>query len=186
MPTIEVYTANTGQKDRPRTDRTCFQNYNRFVAPVLNAKIYKVLPHLFFNVDYSIWVDANIDLLVPPGELIAMMKSDVMVFHHWERDCLFQEAAACSECKQDDPATIADQVAEYHRRGIKRNSGLAACGLIVRKHTPEVNQMNAAWWSEICRFSTRDQISFPVAFPTAQLVKQDPRGKVFKINDHLR
>jgi hypothetical protein len=37
---------------------------------------------------------------------------------------------------------------------------LCECGLIIRRHTKAVAQFNDAWWSEYCRHSVRDQISF--------------------------
>lgn len=186
MPHIEVYTANVGEKDLPRSDVRCFTSYNRFRDPRLNAKIYKVLPHLFIDAEFSIWVDANIELMVTPESLVSRMTADVMVYRHWDRDCLYEEASVCAINKQDDTAILQEQSREYNRRGITHNGGLAACGVIVRRHCDSVAASNQKWWAEICRYSVRDQVSFLVAFPDAQAWPHDPRGTEIKIHDHIR
>ena len=43
---------------------------------------------------------------------------------------------------------------------------LAACGIVVRKNTETVNRLNEKWWAEICRGSSRDQLSFPYTLGT--------------------
>jgi hypothetical protein len=37
------------------------------------------------------------------------------------------------------------------------------CGVIVRRHTTQVERFNDIWWSEICRRSYQDQLSVMVA-----------------------
>lgn len=182
---IKVYTANIGEKDTPRSDIECFSGYSEFKNPNRNAKIYKVLPHLFMDVEYSIWIDANIDLLISPEEVIGMMTSDTMVFIHGMRDCLYNEAIACIECGQDDPSVIKSQTGRYRRSGVKEHLGLAMCGVIARRHTKEVERLNEKWWAEICRGSTRDQISFPVVFPSSCIKDINPCEGIIRINDHL-
>ena len=186
MRSVKVYTANIGEKDIPRDDIECFSSYSHFKNPARNAKIYKVLPHLYMETDYSIWIDASIKLLISPEEIIDMMESDVMVFKHPTRDCIYDEAIECIKCELDHISTISNQACEYRKKGHKKNSGLAMCGFIARKHTEEVARMNERWWAEICRHSVRDQISFPIAFPTAQKLDSSLIEKVIKINDHLR
>jgi hypothetical protein len=34
---------------------------------------------------------------------------------------------------------------------------------LVRRHSKEMAKFNEAWWAEMCRWSYRDQVSFPVA-----------------------
>lgn len=183
---IQVYTANTKSKDAYRDDILCFSSYRKFESPIMNAKIYKVLPHLFMDVEYSVWIDANVKLAVPPERLLEIMESDVMVFAHWDRDCIYEEADACIANNQGEPLRIRNQMRDYRKRGVGRHSGLAACGVIVRKHTEEVATMNEKWWSHICRYSVRDQLSFPVSYENIHYVNEDPRGKFFTISPHLR
>lgn len=165
---ITVYSAICGNYDKPRDDVRCFTAYNRFRHPRMNAKIYKVLAHKFVNTEYSIWIDGSVRLLVPPEKLVDMMGplADCGVFRHCERDNIYDEANFVALKGKDDAHVVAEQIAEYRQAGfIQRNLGM--CGVIVRRHTEDIARRNERWWSEICRHSVRDQISFPVVFDGA-------------------
>lgn len=164
---ITVYSAICGEKDHPRDDVLCFNAYDRFRNPRLNAKIYKVLSHQFVDSEYSIWIDGNMRLLVPPEELVEMMgDADCAVFRHPERDNIWDEADIIIERQKDNSIPVREQMVAY-RRTTFRKKDLGMCGLIVRRHTEEIIQRNERWWSEICRFSVRDQLSFPIVFDGA-------------------
>lgn len=164
---IKVYSAICGNKDKPRTDIQCFSAYDRFRDPRLNAKIYKVLAHQFVDAEYSIWVDGNIQLKVAPEILVDMMgDADCAVFRHCERADVYEEAAFVIQKGKDRSDIICEQVAAYRRAGfVKRDLGM--CGVLVRRNTDDVAIRNSLWWSEICRYSVRDQLSFPVVFDGA-------------------
>jgi hypothetical protein len=161
-----VYTAITGGKDAPRDDIWCFDEYERFKDPVMNAKIYKVLPHLFFEAKYSIWIDGNIKLLVKPEQLVEMMGDmfDIAVFTHPERDCIYEEGLFCKSKGKGDPEDIDKQLARYRVEEYPERAGLGACYIIVRRHIPQMNRLCEKWWAEICAGSSRDQLSFPYIF----------------------
>ena len=164
---IQVYTSISGNYDHVRNDSSMLHlnNYSRFDLPKLNAKIYKVLPNMFINSEFSIWIDGNVKLKCDPEVYIDMMKGkDILVFSHPDRDCIYQEAKVCSELGLDDKKIINKQVARYRKQGWKEHNGLASCRLIVRRNTEEINKLNALWWSEICAGSVRDQISFPFIY----------------------
>lgn len=161
---ITVYSAICGDRDKPRDDIKCFAAYDRFRDPRLNAKIYKVLSHQFVDSEYSIWLDGNMKLLVPPEELVDMMgDSDCAVFRHPERNNIYDEAAVIIERHKDGAIIVAEQMETYRRAGFSEMN-LGMCGLIVRRHTRRVAECNERWWSEICRYSVRDQLSFPIVF----------------------
>lgn len=173
-----VYTAICGRDgDRPRDDVLCFSDYGRFKDPRLNAKIYKVLAHQFIETDYSIWVDGNVCLNVQPKILVDMMgESDCAVFRHCERDNIYAEGEFIIAKHKDSESVVREQLRIYRTTGFSK-SDLGMCFLIVRRHTPEIARRNAAWWAEICRYSVRDQLSFPIAFDGA--VKYFPAEPIF-------
>lgn len=176
---IQVYSAICGGKDKPRNDGIlCFSAYDRFKDPRLNAKIYKVLSHHFVDAEYSIWIDGNVRLLVKPELLVEMMgaSSDCAVFRHCERHNIFQEADFVIEKGKDDARIVREQISAYKK--IKFDAqNLGMCFLIIRRHTSEIKKRNERWWSDICRYSVRDQISFPVAFEGA--VRYLPAEPIF-------
>lgn len=185
---IVVYSAITGDVDRPRTDDVlCFRDYDRFRDQRLNARIYKILSHQFVTADVSIWIDGNITLLVSPEELVSLMPGDTCAFHHWERDCVYEEARVCIRSRLDKATTIRRQMETYRNAGFPEHAGLAATGVLIRRHTPDVCRMNERWWTEICTHSVRDQLSFPVCFNgNLDLLNVDPRGRYIKIARHAK
>jgi hypothetical protein len=78
---IETYTSIFGEKDPYRSDIKVFKDFNKFTTPVMNAKIYKILPHKWVDCDVSIWIDGNIYLNVSPEQLVEefLMDEDMAV-----------------------------------------------------------------------------------------------------------
>lgn len=163
---IQVYTAITGGFDPDRDDITCFRSYDRFVSSRMNAKIYKIMPHLFFpDAEITIWLDGNIRFA--PGINIEQFVDDFLgpydmaLFNHPWRDCAYQEAMICINDGLDGKHIILSQVSQYMSDGFPKYWGLWECGVIVRRHNPKTKFYNEQWWAQICRFSSRDQISLP-------------------------
>lgn len=172
---IKVYTAITDGKDKHRTDiHACYTAYDRFKNPCLNAKIYKILPHLFFNdCEWSVWVDGNVFLNVDPRELVNEIKEnrkDIGVFRHTERDCLYKEADVCIKWKLDDEHIIKRQTERYRDYCYPECNGLYMCFLIIRRNTEYIRRKCEQWWGEITAGSVRDQISFPFVFCNSEYV----------------
>jgi GT2 family glycosyltransferase len=183
---IVVYTAITNDydaiKEQPLTARnvdfvafteslvesTTWQTrpvHKLFNDPNRNAKIHKILPHVYFpDKEYSLWIDGSvvIDFTFPVSRLIEMylQDCDLAVFEHPDRHCVYQEANACLVRKLDDPIIINNQVQRYTKEGYPANFGLAECSVLLRRHTDKIKQFNEAWWEEIKNGSKRDQISF--------------------------
>ena len=159
-----IYTAITDKKDKPRKDITCLNGYNRFKTGRMNAKVFKVLPHLYLDDEYTIWIDGNLHLKVSEEELLQLAEGhDVTVFRHPYRSSVYEEAEECKKIGLDDADVIDQQMQRYMSEGFV-SKDLACCFLIIRKNTPEVNRLNEQWWAEICRGSSRDQLSFPYVF----------------------
>jgi glycosyltransferase involved in cell wall biosynthesis len=142
-------------------------SYTKFKDPSRNSRIQKIMPHLFIDTEYSIYMDGNFELAVPPQEIIDMFlkDKDIAVFNHGVRDCIYQEAEAILGYGKESKENMIEQVQAYAKRGIKEHAGLFACGVIIRRHTKRVNELNEKWWAEYCRYSKRDQMSFTVVFP---------------------
>lgn len=156
MENIIVYSCNTGNYDNFIFDsRQYIKEGDKFKSDKMNAKIVKILPHLFLSPhNYSIWVDSNVELLVKPEELVEMMNNyECMVFKHPYRNTVNEEIEECKRCLADSFENL-----DYHKN---REGILAACGVIVRKNTMNVRNYSNAWWAEICKGSVRDQLSFP-------------------------
>lgn len=166
---IKIYSAITDGKDNPREDGVLtFGKYNKFAIPVMNAKIYKILPHFFFNTEYSIWIDGNLTLKKTPEELVKLLgDKDIALFPNPYRTCPFDEADYCIKHNIGTEPDIKRQQERY--KGQIPKCPLGACGVIIRRHTEEMKTLCEKWWAEICFGSTRDQISFPFVFPNEKI-----------------
>lgn len=146
------------------------QAYDKFTSPRRNSRVPKILTHQFVDTDYSLWIDGNLKLLIPPEELLIYLKDhDIAMFKHPTRDCLYDEAMECARQRLDDPETIINQVKKYEVEGFGKNRGLCEGGFILRRHTERVERFNNAWWSEYSRHSVRDQVSMFYALDKAGL-----------------
>jgi hypothetical protein len=134
-----------------------------------NARIPKILPHLNFQADYSIWCDANFTLNATPAQIIDcwLKDADIAMYAHPCRKHIGEESTVLlnlherDELPGLDPNVLLDQRARWKHMGAPE--GLWAGGLIIRRHTPAVRDFNECWWREFQVGCTRDQIALPMA-----------------------
>lgn len=127
-----------------------------------DSRLPKMLPHLYLkDYNYSLYLDGNIICKVPMQRLVDewLQDTDIAVFKHHTRNCLFDEADECIRLELDDKDTIERHKMRYE--GFPRGKGLYQCGVILRRHTPKIKRLNEMWWSEYCVGCKRDQVSFP-------------------------
>lgn len=127
------------------------------------ARHYKTLPHRYLpDADVWIWVDANVRARIGPQDVVRRYATgDLATFDHWDRRCLYAEAAFCAAHGKDDRRVLEAQVGRYRAAGMPRDWGLAATRAVVRRNTESVRALNEAWWAEIECGSVRDQVSLP-------------------------
>jgi hypothetical protein len=137
--------------------------------PHMQSRRYKILAHEVLppGTEFSLWVDGSVEFnsdLHP--EVLARQflgNSDLALFRHRLRDCLYDESHACQRLRLDDPSVMARQMNRYRAEGYPRNNGLAECAVILRRHTPSTARLNELWWQEVSNGSRRDQLSFNYA-----------------------
>ena len=129
-----------------------------------DAKVYKVLPFAFLpNYDYYFWIDSTHTLQANPQDVIDkyLTNSDIAVFKHPQRDCIYIEGEFVKQIKFDHPNLLEDQLEFYKDMCYPKNNGLYELPVRVQRNTKLTQQMGWMWWEQICMFSSRDQISFP-------------------------
>jgi hypothetical protein len=164
-----VYTSIFG--DYPiaqRNDIKCFNGERIFARPVMDAKRYKILPHLYCPEEsVTIWVDGNIWLLSDTKRLIEryLADGDMALFLHPARKTVWEEFAVIKKQERFQIPYLQSQLTEqettYARAGLPKNTPLYECNFIIRRNNERVNRIMDAWWSEICRWQWRDQVSLP-------------------------
>jgi len=137
-----------------------------FRHPRRSARQYKILSHLYFpDCEFSVWIDGRVTPALDPVEFVRthLADRDIAVFRHPVRDCLYDEGTFCKDMQLDLDHLLTEQLACYRSAGYPEHHGLADLCVLLRRHTPAIRHFNAAWWSELCRHSSRDQISFAFA-----------------------
>jgi hypothetical protein len=186
MQKIAVITAITGTGrdtllDQPADDHARYVAYTQqpsvfwetkppcsmFVEPKKNAKIHKVLAHKYEDCDTSIWLDGNVRMLRKPSAIISDLlgEADVAVAAHFDRKDVYTEGAHILAQRYDLPENVTPQLEKYKALGFKE--GLFFCSVLIRRHNSLTTALNEAWWAEICRYSWRDQLSFPFILDAA-------------------
>ena len=206
-PEITVVTALTGDRDKlwipdkvGGVKYVCFADteYERSgweirkacdkFDPYLNAKIHKVLIHKYVDTRYSVWIDASVEI---KKNIVRMLETflkdhDIAVYSHLSHPreemikTIEQEISACIDMKKDKTERIMEQ---FKENSYPKDKVLPICTVIFRRHTPQMNRLNEKWWSEICRYSVRDQLSFPYVFHDYYEIGGDMKED-FGINAH--
>ncbi|CAA0817917.1 Protein of unknown function (DUF616 [Striga hermonthica] len=144
-----------------------------YLDPRRNGKIPKLLMHrLFPNARYSLWVDAKLELLVDPFQILERFlwrkNASFAISRHYKRFDVFEEAEANKAAGKYDNASIDFQVEFYKKEGLTPfsvaklpiTSDVPEGCVIVREHIPISNLFTCLWFNEVDRFTSRDQISF--------------------------
>ncbi|KAL0300720.1 UNVERIFIED_CONTAM: hypothetical protein Sradi_6348800 [Sesamum radiatum] len=141
--------------------------------PRRNGKVPKLLLHrLFPNARYSLWVDAKLELVVDPIQILERFlwrkNASFAISRHYRRFDVFVEAEANKAAGKYDNASIDFQIDFYKKEGLTPYSAAKlpitsdvpeGC-VIVREHIPITNLFTCLWFNEVDRFTSRDQISF--------------------------
>lgn len=139
------------------------RRYNR-----IRYKRCKILAHEFLpDYDYSIWIDSVYVPCIDPNIIISelMDDHDLAAFAHPDRICIYREAKICRGSRLDEADIIQSQVDHYKSCEYPENNGLAATGIIVRRHSDSIKEFNKMWMEHVMKYSIRDQLSFDyVAF----------------------
>lgn len=130
-------------------------------SPTMMARMHKHNPHeLFPNHDVSLWVDGKLQLMHNPIELLTYLgDSDMATIKHPERDCIYAEQLACLNGDKGEPDKMEEQISAYRHRGYPSHNGLVETAFLLRRHH-RMAAFSNAWWDELERHSSRDQLSF--------------------------
>lgn len=130
-----------------------------------NAKIYKILPHLFVpGYDYYIWIDSTHQVAMDPNQIINtyLNDSDIALFKHPERNCVAEEGELIKQVNFDHHNLVQEQMDFYF--GYEKypsNNGLYELPCRVQRNSRKIQEAMLLWWEQICMFSSRDQLSLP-------------------------
>ena len=138
-----------------------FSNIDRH-AQRRNCKLYKVLNTILYpQYKYLVWHDANVSLINDPLEFIEKnQEADIIVAPHRKRRCAYDEIKLVKKIGMDSDGLLGEQGEYYKSQSLPENYGLWHCSTMITKNTPVTKKFQLMWWEQICRYSSRDQISF--------------------------
>ncbi|CAI5514664.1 unnamed protein product [Closterium sp. Naga37s-1] len=141
--------------------------------PRRTGKIPKLLIHrLFPNVQFSMWVDAKLQLVQDPYMILERFlwrgNFSWAISKHYKRFDVFVEAEANKAAGKYRNASIDEQMEVYRSDGMTPFSedkmpiisDVPEGCVIMREHTALSNLMACLWFNEVDRFTSRDQLSF--------------------------
>lgn len=128
----------------------------------------KLKPHVYLpEYSYSLWVDANIQLLDGVSyELKSLLTDGVKfaTFAHPQRQCVYKEAQVCKQNNKDDATVIDEQLSFLKKSLYPSNNGLYETNVLFREHhSPLVIEVTNVWSEMLAKYSRRDQLSLGYA-----------------------
>lgn len=185
---VIIYTCNINNYDTlkpvrdidPNTQYLYYSNNNLKVAgwqsmkadmsvnedPVKVARYYKINSHLLPPHEYSIWIDSSFELKsvnVLRYIKTYLGKNNIACYYHGKNDptrnCTYMELAVAMYVNKVDRKTLISQISDYYNEGYPIGNDLLSTGIIIRKNNDKVRRFNEQWWSQIQKYSSRDQTS---------------------------
>lgn len=113
--------------------------------------------------DYSIYLDGNIHITQNITSFIEDIGDAGLALHrHTDRDCIYEEAIRIIWAGWADRKTIINQIRDYAKAGMPRNTGLFACGVVVCDHHNNLaKKILQMWFDDYETYKSRDQLSLP-------------------------
>lgn len=166
--------------------------------PRLAVKAHKATPAV--DCPDVVWIDASMEITSSSfvRDALAARHDGVAVFRHPRRSCIYREAEASLGAEGQGGKyagqPLLDQVAAYRAEGHPDGGGLYACGVVAWDLSdPRAVELGQAWLAECERWSSQDQLSFPVVcrrlgvtpgvFPIRQIER---RTRLYLANRWLR
>lgn len=133
--------------------------------PVRTARFVKTHPHIWFNdYDFAVWCDSNIHFFGDISYYIDLLNeadADCGFILHPVRDTFRDEADVLIQNRViTDRPLVERQVARYSTDpSVIKSPLLETNFFICRPRSEKVARFMGSWWSEINRFTHRDQLS---------------------------
>jgi hypothetical protein len=172
---IVRFTTNIGNYDTTKPNllhltESVFRNNAR------NARAVKLLAHKYIDCDISVYVDANMQLAeLTDQRIVELMEGcDMIIMTHKSKSVYDEATAAMTRVNNDmELDRLKQQSAHYKKIGFPESIKVAGYQPLIRRHTQKVNSFFEDWFAETCRYSYRDQVSFPVVLSRHNIITKE-------------
>lgn len=129
------------------------------------SRFVKILPHIALpEYDYSLWIDANIQIIDNSFyDIIENLVSlDVLIAQvsHNRHNCVYEDIKHAYKREKVHFKDAFRQYKHLIEEGYPKDNGLFENNLILRKNNAEkVVRISESWWKEYVTYSKRDQFS---------------------------
>lgn len=135
-----------------------------FERPKRACRALKQPSHLVFpEATATLWVDASLELVADPQELLEWFPGEFTGFRHNKRKRITQEAPVIIQSGKGKADAIYAQLNAYKSDGWDTDDNpqtvITNGGFILRRHTPKVCEFNELWNQEVQNRTLRDQMS---------------------------
>lgn len=131
-----------------------------FSDPRMTARYHKTIFANELNADLVLWQDGKITMQKDVDWFFQCISNhDIALIRHPVRNCIFEEATKVIELNKADKKKTLHQVDAY-RQEHPEKAGLYETAVVVR-NAKKCRGLNEAWWHEIQKHTSRDQISLP-------------------------
>lgn len=145
-----------------------------FQDPTRICRYIKTNPHkLFKNYEVAIWLDSSfmiIDTLSPDIKSFLDSGKEIAAIPHPFRNNIYDEAEACIRNSRDSAKLIKKQINYYRKFGFSHNDLIESNFIMFNLKMPKTLNFLDTWWSQIEKFSRRDQLSINYSLRHHQII----------------
>ncbi|MCI9456828.1 MAG: DUF616 domain-containing protein [Oscillospiraceae bacterium] len=134
-------------------------------TPAKKNRYVKMFPHKFFDCDYSIYLDGNLQIVGHPSLLVQREIETCLTgieMHLAPREnCIYEEAKTVCHVGKINKSEMNQVLKMYKENGMPRHFGMCECNVIVRNHNNDNYQkIMENWWELYLQGVKRDQLYF--------------------------
>ena len=132
--------------------------------PTRMNRFCKINAHMLFpQYDRSIYFDGNITLKKNMDSFFDKLTDlKIGVIGENGMGSLYREGARLMTQNRENTRMIYKQIESYWKDGMPDEFGSWFCSILLREHNNlKCKEIMENWWEELCKWSRRDQISFP-------------------------
>ena len=134
-------------------------------TPALKNRYVKMFPHKFFDVDYSIYIDGNLQIVGHPSLLVQnkinTCKTGIGMHLAPRENCIYEEARNVYHVGKINKRDEKKVLKLYKNLKMPHHYGMFECNVIVRDHKNEnMRIIMEEWWDNFINGVKRDQLYF--------------------------